>query len=221
LAEILEVFSSSRRLYAPDSLPWPQLASSSGVERLRERYRFTGVQPFSTTHLVAQAGEFAIDKRSIPVQSLVLQPNSVEYQIAGETADGELLYADLVRFIGEIGRFDVTEYAKTFQTIAIAKLAVSSDQLLSPTMQKYLTEVALPAFEVDQAEPHVQLGNLSWIVSYQTKTTDFFYQPRPFTIEPRAGSRLEDRLYYTLSPTDSKSHVRLLEKLEKYLPSPA
>jgi hypothetical protein len=217
VAEILEIFSSSRRLYAPDSLPWPQLASSSGVEKLRERYRFGNVQPFTTTQLIAQGGEFAAEKRSIPVQNLVLQPNSVEYQIAGKTVDGEAFYTDLVRCIGEIGRFEATEYAKTFQTVAIAKLAVHFDQLFSPKMLKYLTQAAVPAFEIHQAEPHVQLGSLSWVVSYQTKTTDFFYHPRAFTIEPRAGSRVEDRLYYTLSPTDSESHVTLLRQFEKYL----
>jgi hypothetical protein len=54
-------------------------------------------------------------------------------------------------------------------------------------------------------------------VNYTRSTTDYSYEPKLFTIEPRFGSRPDDRIYYTQSPTDSETHRRLLEQFEEML----
>ena len=38
---------------------------------------------------------------------------------------------------------------------------------------------------------------------------------KTLTIEPRIRTRLEERRYYTLSPTDSETHLELLREFEK------
>ena len=39
--------------------------------------------------------------------------------------------------------------------------------------------------------------------------------PRVFIIEPRAGTNYDDKIFYAQSPTDSDTHLKILEEFEK------
>ena len=61
----------------------------------------------------------------------------------------------------------------------------------------------------------VSLAHMTWGVTYRMKTKDFVYLPKALTIEPRGGAKPGERIYYTVSPTDTKTHKELLRKFEE------
>jgi hypothetical protein len=233
MAEVLQLFSIVRHLYQPDALPIAQLQLDSSQQRLKERYKFaavgglagitisvTGAAPGMP--LVLSGGEFSSkgSNSQIPIQQVAFLPNAIDVQVAGDTNSAEEFHQDLVRFLREISdgkKENYPEYAKSVQTLAIVKLNVSVGDLFSDKLNRYMTGAAHPAFELPDAEPHVQLAHLQWIVSYTRNATDYTYEPKLFTLEPRMGTRSEDKIYYTQSPTDSATHLRLLQQLEQAL----
>jgi hypothetical protein len=221
MAEVLQLFSITRHLYQPDVLPLAQLQLESSLQRLRERYKFTSTAVAPGVQLLASAGAFLPEASTteVPVQ-VVFASNAIEAQVAGETEVAEQFQQDLLRFLAEVAgdqRPNFPEYARSVQTIAIVRLLIPPEALISEKLNTYLTSTAVPSFATSDAETHVQLAHLQWAVSYTRNATDYGYEPKLFTIEPRIGTRPSDRTYYTQSPTDSKTHLRLLERLEDAL----
>jgi len=225
MAKVIELFTVERRLYSPDSIPWSALALPSAVQRLKERFKFTsfeqGNTPEGTAQIIWTGGEFARRDKVHPVLQLTLQPCIIEFQIGGTAEEADEFYGSLVSFISEVDPEkrlpESSQYALTYQTIAIAQLSVESGSLFSRELLDYLRDVVKPALQLPDAEADIVWQQLSWSVKYREKTTDFVYRPKVLTIEPRAGSKATERLFYTVSPTDSKTHIALLEKLESTL----
>ena len=223
MPEILQTFTIERRLYPPDAIAWAVLLTESNVQRLRERYKFNVLTQdlgpnAAVARLVGTTGEFsALNGRQV-VQQLVIEPTVLQAQTSGgsDVADGFI--ADLVEALCEIGNnrmlAETPEVARTYQTIAIAKLSMPFELLVSEKLRTYLDTDVKPKVKLRNGEPEIRLQNLSWSVLYKMESTDFQYLPKVITIEPRQGSRPSDMTYYTVSPTDSKTHLELLKKLE-------
>jgi len=221
--EVLQTFTIKRRLYPPDAIPWALLLIESNVQRLRERYKFKLLtQELDPNGVVARlsgaSGEFSTSNGLQAIQQLIIEPAVLHAQISGgsDVADG--FVGDLVEALSEIGNSrilpETPEITSTYQTIAIAKLRLPSELLFSEKLRTYLNEDVKPKLVLPDGEPEIRLQSLSWGVRYKMESTDFHYLPKLITIEPRQGSRPSDMIYYTVSPTDSKTHLELLNKLE-------
>jgi len=219
MAEILQLFSMTRHLYQPDVLPLAQLQLESSQNCLRERYRFsstaaTGLQLFASGGAFQRTGSSVI----VPVQQIVFASNTIDVQVAGDTTSAEELQQDLIRFLSEISTIEnprFPEYARSVQTLAIVKLDVSIESAFSDKLKSYIANDAFPAFKLEDADVHMQLAHLQWVIGYTRKSTDYGYEPKLFTVEPRFGTRLGDGIYYTQSPTDSETHMKLLQRFEE------
>lgn len=225
MPEILQVFTIERRLFAPEVIPWPYLITQSNQQRLRERYKFSevvqAVDPQGNPQIVATVGEFSAGGLVQAIEQFTLGPIAIQFQISADSDKADQFFDDLKTLLTEIdprARFgEGRERAKTYQTIAIVKLSVPFDALLSEGLQRYISEVASPRLDLPDAKAEVILEHLSWSVRYATQSIDFLYLPKVLTIEPRRGSALSERLYYTQSPTDFRTHKELLRILERQL----
>ncbi len=228
MAEIAQVFTIARCLYSPDSVPWAQLLLPTNIGQLTERYRFNGVRQMEavggggTVQLICTGGQFSSSGTMQAVQQLIIEANVAQCQVAGNTEDAEAFLGNLEHFFEEVDPAKkglLNQYTRTYQTVAIARLNVPFDAMLSDKMQQYLAENVIPKLQIRDAKAHVKLANLSWQVIYNSEGADYMYLPKVLTIEPRAGSKLSDRIYYTFSPTDFETHKKLLEEFETVLGS--
>ena len=223
MPEVKQVFTIIRRLYSPVAVPWNELLLSTNLVRLGETYKFKEVGQAAptgqetTTALVAKAGEFALSENVVPILQLTIQPNLVEAQIAAETERSDAFVQDLEKFLMALNpnkKSELEQYTTTHQTIAIVKLAVPFEDLLSDRLRGFLAEKARTMLTLPDAEPHIQLSHLSWQVTFRTESNDYIYQPKMLAIEPRAGSKPSEQLYFTHSPTEFATHMKLLQELE-------
>jgi hypothetical protein len=222
MAEILQVFTIVRRLLPPDSLPWQLLVLPSSVEKLRNRYKFqvTQIDPTTPNQLTASIGEFVDSGVPRPIQQLVIEPNVIQFQTATDSDKADLFYLDLLRLFEELDpsrTVKIEEYTKTFQTIVVAKLKTPFDRIFSEKMRKFLEHDVGPRVKLPDTEAQLSLQQLSWRIAYSTHSENYLYMPKLLTIEPRQGSKLSDCVYYTMSPSDFKTHLELLEAFERRL----
>lgn len=226
MPEILEVFTVQRRLFQPEAYPWSYLSMESTRQQMQARYNFAQANILTDPiqnqpQILASFGEFKDAKGSRPIQQLNIGVNSIEFQVTGTSEIADAFFEDLTRFIDEVcigKKLDrKSEYAKTYQTIAIAKLSFPFTALFSQTFNNVLANSVPQLLSRKDADVKTRLQRLTWIVSYEPKETSIQFLPREFRIEPREGSRPEDNLFYTQSPSDFKTHLQILEALEKTL----
>jgi hypothetical protein len=223
MPEVLQIFTILRRLYSPDVIPWALLLIESNVQRIRDRYKFKLLtQEVGVNGVVARlsgaTGEFSTTSGLQVIQQLIVEPTVLHLQISGGSDVADRFANDLVESLSEITNTrifaEAPEITRTYQTIAIAKLRLPVGLLFSDGLRTYLNEDVKPKLMLPEGEPEIRLQSLSWAVRYKMESTDFHYLPKLITIEPRQGSRPSDMIYYTVSPSDSKTHLELLEKLE-------
>lgn len=223
MPEPKQVFTIVRRLYSPAALPWTELVLSSNLNRLGGMYKFKEIgqpnpeAPPPLNSIVANAGEFTIAKNNIvSVLQLSIQPNLIELQIAAETKIADAYLLDLESFLRALDpkKSALDQYTTTHQTIVIAKLDVPFEALISDQLRSFIAQNVQPALKLKDAAPHIQLAHLSWQVTYRPESTDYNYIPKALTFEPRIGGKQSENLYFTQSPTDFETHMRLLQEFE-------
>jgi hypothetical protein len=223
MSDVLQIFTIKRLLYPPDAIPWALLQAESNLQRLRERYKFKlftqELGPNGpTARLNGANGEFSTKKGLQAIQQLIVEPTVLQAQISGGSDVADAFLGDLIEALSEIGNsrilVETLETTHTYQTIAIVRLRLPFERLLSERLHGYLSEEMKPKLVLPDGEPEIVLQNLSWTVRYKMETTDFQYLPKLITVEPRQGSKPSDMIYYTVSPTDSKTHLELLNSLE-------
>jgi len=226
MAEILQVVTILRCLYAPNSVPWAQTLLGSNLQKLQARYKISALSQVQTQdqvgtqilQIVGMNGEFSFNGALFPIQQLIIAENLVHLQVGAEATTADALLADVQRFFFELEtKTAMREYTRTYQTSAVAKLNVPFDAMLSENMLRFLHGNVADKIKQADAEPTIQLTHLSWQVKYRSEATDYLYIPKMLTIEPRQGSKISDNLYFTQSPTNSETHKRLLEEFEAAL----
>lgn len=225
MPQILEVFTTERRLFAPETLAWTHIVMESTRERLRQRYNFGQINFIpnpdpNAAQVLAVMGEFKTEADSWPILQLLITPNAVEFQLTGSSMHADIFFEDLAKFIGQStaqSRLleEKSEYARTYQTIAVAKLNFRADALISASFNEFLTKSVQRRLERPDAQVEIELQHLSWKISYKTEQTSFWLLPRELRIEPRQGSRPEDNLFFTQSPSDFDTHLKILDSLER------
>lgn len=226
MVQVVQAFTIERRLFRPDSIPWPSMLTESGQEKLRSRYRLSQVGQEMTQvgvigRLVSPRGEFCLDEKTYLVERLTVEPSAIEAQISASSDLADAFFEDLIRLFLELdpgAKLEASEeLARTYQTIAIVKLSFPYERVLADPVRRFVDEAAVPRLSRPDAAAKVQLSNLSWLVTYETQGTEYSLRPRVLTIEPRAGTKAQDMLYYTASPTDYRGHLEILESLERIM----
>jgi hypothetical protein len=221
MAEIIQVSTVVRRLLSPDSYPWQTIVLPTNLQRLKERYKFSELVQVPSqgdnSQIIASGGEFDNSGLLCSIQQLSIEPSVIQVHTNTDDLGAHSFYTDLMTWFSEIKGSQVapSERAKTFQTIIIAKLEADMDQVFSRKLSTYITDTVTEAVSLPDVSAEIAIQSLSWKVSYRPKSGELLYLPKVFTVEPRVGSNLRDRIYYTVSPTDYATHVKLLIEFEK------
>ena len=228
MAEIIKISTIERHLFGPDAIPWAQLVLPSNRQRLQERYRFREIREVpdaggGLVRLTGVGGEFLFAEVPRAVEELTLEPNVIQFQINVGSDQSESFFQDVVALFAQVDlnkAFSMAaERTCSYRTIATVKLSVPFDALLSERLRTLLEKEVAPRVKLPDADAQIELERLGWRVKYRTQSTDYLYRPKRFTIEPRAGSNPAEMLYFTESPTNFKTHMELVEALEKYFES--
>lgn len=223
MLDFTDFISSARYLYRPNGLPLTQLLMKSNLDRLNATFRFQNQQSgvdINLFQLLCSAGEF----EGIPIVQLSIEAVAINLAISGEKDDLDRVYNAVLGFLVSIDpkkRMETPQlYTTTYQAQSSVHLSFSADHLISPVLMKFVNDCK-PAFEVPSKDSNtvIKLSNLAFEVSFTSRTPDYVYLPKLLRIEPRTGSRPEDRLYFVQTPTDSTEHIRLVEELDKLLSS--
>jgi hypothetical protein len=224
MAEIIRVSTIERLLFKPDAIPWPQVVLQSTFQKLQERYKFGAIQQGVDAsgrliQVIAARGEFLLKGASQAVEQLILEPIAIQFQIAVSSDEAREFLSDIRSLIAELdpnGIFSsATERTTTYQTQAVAKLAVPYEALYSEPLRRFLRESAATMLKPPDADLQILPDKLGWNVLYKTQSADYVYLPKVLTIEPRTGSNSSEMLYFTQSPTDFRGHKDLLESFER------
>lgn len=222
------------KIFGVDVLPFSQLSSVSNLKALFAQFNFKNYEfgedeNKNATVVHAKNGEFNYKEQIFPIQYLTIEARRVIYSILADSVVAEEFYLKVYESLG------VMDAEKRFKghkpiigtevTTCIVNLDIDFEKIFSSKMKSFLKDKALKLCGKavkKVADTKILLTSLSFDVHYENqdntlKDNSVVLLTKKLTIEPRLGVDIKERRYFTSSPNDSSTHLKLLKEFENSL----
>jgi hypothetical protein len=226
LMQIVALNSRLKKIYKPDVIPFRFLCTRSAMEFLVAFLKFRDSAIGEGPEIIFQAGTFVIENQSpIVVNGLSINDRRVVIDVAGPTEGAEAVAValrDLFKKIEPAQEFASSDpLITTHDTECVAAMDFEWSQLVSDTVAEFAMGPALRAAEGKNTARIATLA-LKFTIAFTASDPGLIengvtLSDKLLTIEPRSNTPLKDRLFFTSSPLDTESHMRLFSELEKKL----
>lgn len=169
-------------------------------------------------------GIYDNDTGSHAVKKLEIRERKIVFSLEGTSQDAEGFFEELDEFLMDLSDIEghLSPVLKSQESEIIAKLDFSIEDLLSPAYLAFVRTAVERETSLDIAEASVRPVALKFRVDYLLQDESIQEQnislsSKEFSVEPRKGTLLADRIFYSKAPLDTDAHARLLEELEATL----
>lgn len=232
MKDISEIRVTENIVFQNDVIPFRHLITKSNLATFSSPFSFkdTELGEDSNANLIAvklQLGEFKYDNKIFPIDLLTIQKRKISFQIQANSKIADIFFNTISKLLAGIdptGLYKKNTFIfKTTETTCVVTLNFDYRDIFSKKMNAFLNNKVSKACTTvigDIAKVQVFPRSLAFNVNYivtDKKLLDskITISPKLLVIEPRVGVPLEERRFYTSSPTDSETHLRLIEQLEK------
>ena len=232
MEEIKELSVIEHRIYKVDAVPFRQLVTASNLNAFTSLFMFkdTEISEDASNNLLSvkmKLGEFNVDKKIYSIDQLLIDRRSIFFKIQSDSSIAKKFYQNICDVFSQINlhnHFEVDAcLIMTSQTTCNVKLDFDFKELLSKTFITYINREAskkLTSAIDNKAKVEILPKTLVFNVNFNVTDNNLLENKisiasKPLTIEPRAGTSAKDRIYYTSSPSDTDTHLKILSTLEE------
>ncbi|HLE08946.1 MAG TPA: hypothetical protein VI914_04895 [Thermodesulfobacteriota bacterium] len=233
MKNISDISIIQTRLYEADVIPFKKLLTATNLKNLMAPFAFTQITPIeddskNVVGILMKLGEFKTDERVYPIEMLVVEINKIVIKILGDTAIANKFYNQIAKLLSDIDPDGQMLKKSPLLIVPQTTCAVSFDfdysDIFSKKFTSFIKKQATKACSSsidNKAKVNITPHSLAFEITYQI--TDNRLQgsrarieSKVLRMEPRVGIPLKERHFYTASPTDSETHLKLFSELEKY-----
>lgn len=222
--DIVDLTVAQIRIYPLDCLPFADLRVPTNNTRIKDSFKFGAVQsdPFGN-QVIFSNGLFQYRNKSFSILSLAVQARVIVIQCRAHSVVADAFYSALTKVLNSISersaasKFD--PLVKAEETTCIATLDMDFSDLIAPAFWRFIQSDAKQRLATAYAKPKsISFKNLSFEIKYESdprlEEYDVAISDKLLTIEPRHGMPQSKRRFFTSSPTDSETHIAVLQALE-------
>lgn len=225
MKNIVELTVTQVRIYPLDCLPFADLRVPTNAVKLKESFKFGAVQPDPFgTQLAFSNGIFLHRNKSFNVLSMTFEARKLTVQFRGHSAAADAFYSAVVKILNSIGdRSTPSNFEpllKVEDTTCVATLDVDFSDLVAASFWRFIQTEGKQKLAANYGKPKsIAFKSLSFEIRYEPtdprlEEYDVALSNKLLTIEPRVGTPLSERRFFASSPTDSETHISILEGLE-------
>ena len=215
------------RIYPQDTIPYTDLAIRKKFDQFREKFSFSRMEipssfyePGAPKIINLSGGSITIDNETILINSLNFEERKIVLIIEASSDKADKAFdiiGEELKSIDRYKNFSSSSYLiKTEETECTVQLNIDYYRFFSRQFNSFIKRTVVRSPK--QPARKISLKNLSFEISFkQDKMLEdvrILMVPKLFTIEPRLGTREEERVFFTRSPNDSETHLKLLSELE-------
>ena len=227
MKDVTDLVVTQFRVFPPNSIPLPRLKTRTQLEALKDRFAFvrTGVDP-ETGDILAEGGEFgAEDGKRIALEAVHIAERRTVIEVLGNSAEADQFHELLLAHLRDSVTDDLVipkPVVKTDQSVCVVTLEVDALELYAKPVRHFLQDIVPSRLSTEDADATLRLVRFTAALRFKEKRQEIkehriSLADKRLTIEPRAGSPMSDRRYYTSSPTDSDTHLALVCEFEKLI----
>lgn len=228
MKDVSDLETTQIYLYAAGQIPFKQILTQESVQGIRSAFGFREPSNvLGANELVFEGGMIDIGPLGkVTLTRVHLGERRIIISVAGSSAVAGGVFDVLCRIISGMEptrRFDkINPVTVKEETTCVARLDLEWEDFLNPVFVEFLRADVTGAVSSKDAAASLSHAKYRITFSYTPTTTvisesGISLAPKDFVVEPLANSPLSERRYLTSSPTDSETHLRLVEMLESAL----
>jgi hypothetical protein len=205
-------------------VPLLKLALPDNGKRIQSLFDFQALEPLEQQGLYAgisfNGGTFKGDSWSTIIEFVRIEARRIAVKIEGRSSVATSVFNAIANELRELnGGYELKEILCTHETSTSAVLDFPFDHVLSHEFVSFL-ESSKKYLKNPWSETIILPRNLKFSIRYKV-TDDALFKSnitlasKELTIEPREYSSPDEKLYLIQSPTDTETHFKLIEELEK------
>ena len=235
MKDIADLTVTEIRFFNMDVIPFSSLLTVTNLRLVSTPYAFKNVdlteddnKNYTALHL--KTGEFKHNNKIYPIELLIIERARIILRIKGDSDIAGLFYNEIYRSLVSIDQSGLYKKCEPIaidrDTSCVAHLDIDYMDIFSEAFRTFLGKETVAALQsaggkklaVRQLVPKTLSFNVSYEVSNSILTElNISSYPKSLVIEPRIGVSFKEKRFFTASPADSKTHVKLISELEKKL----
>jgi hypothetical protein len=223
MKNVTGMYVQQTRLFAPDVVPYRLIITSFGADRLRQALGFGSTNWQENLEYVFQDGTVEYQGSKISITWASFHDRRIVVQVLGDSGAARAAYAAISEVLAELAPSfrGVTPLAYTEETSCSAQLGFDWSSLFNPALVDYVSQRARE-FSSEQVGRFIKGMSVRFVLGIERKDRELSEHGIPLfdqnlIVEPRADTPLSEHIYYTYSPCDSDTHLRLISELEANL----
>ena len=224
MKEVRVLSTSQVRIFPVDAIPLTKLMIAKHRKIIESLFNF------EKTEAITRAGNTGMSflagscgPKPLLVEEVTIEERRIITRVQGTTKETTSVYEEIKKVLEQVNEDrSIKELLCTHETASSVVLSVPFERVFSQPFLNFLNKSATKHIGSPWAEHYLAPTGLRFRIQY--KLTDdtlvknhIALAPKELVIEPRSQSALEDQLYWITSPTDTDTHFKLIDDLEKSL----
>ncbi len=224
MKNITDLTVSQDRIFPIDLIPFRSINAESAINKIRQAFNIKEVDSSQADKVNFLRGETKIGKSIKVIDSLSIEPKRIWFTFVGTSKEANLFYESLKGIVVQFDQNQVFRSSKPLtkieQTVCSVNLDVDFRNIFADKFNNYLNKTVMEGLSSKLTTAHIKGMIFYTDISYQIKDPSLISHnitlyPTYFSIQPRVDTPLEEKRFYTMSPTDSDTHLKLLEEFER------
>ena len=225
MKDIEQLTVTQVRLYPVDSLPLDELRQLNNRNIIKNSFQFDKAQVDPLTNqVVFNNGTFEEGKQLVHILNLAVEKRRILLQVRDSSLAGNSVAATLARLLESFQKDPKAKRVEPLllaeETECVATLDIDFEDLIAAPVLRVVQRDGQSRFATNYLIPKsIAFKKLSFEVRYEAdpklEDHEVTLASKLISIEARAGVPSQERRFYIVSPTDSETHRKILESLEK------
>jgi hypothetical protein len=225
MKDISELGVTQIRIFSAGMLPYPHLKVSTRLKALADQFSF------SSAGIDRESGEVLFEGGlfgNLVVERAEFGERRIAAKVLGNSMQASEFYEHFAESLTKIAETEGGTFPKPVllvqETSCTVKLGFGPLALLSAPTRALLQDKVLAACSDKNADAQISQLKLRIELSYREKSGTLTAHKiglaaKTFVLEPKANTPFDEHIFFTSSPTDSDTHIRLIGEFEQALAS--
>ena len=212
-----------------EEIPILELLQTEATTKFRDFFGFTGGETFQSgdqrPSIQFVLGKANVEDEEINITNVKIEDRRILILVEGNSEDADKVWVQLRTYFARMAQVEDDTYLDPLliarESVIITKMDITIEDLVNPMYLKFVNEDVVGAAKSDLANAWSQLNLLTFNISYEPVDSKHLEQVRiglsrkEFSISPRTGYPLSEKVFFSSGPFDTDTHIKLLEKFEK------
>lgn len=224
MRDISDIEVRQVRIFPVDVFPVMKLALPQIGQAFRERFGWGAAEAQKDGDMLLSPGSFSVPDGGevVAIRALQFNERRMILTVVGGSGVANLANRAILSFFADAAGWKPVEpLVLTEETTCVATLDFEWTDLLSPAVAAFARGPMLKAISATaSARAEIRGLSFSFRLSYFDAPASLgehgvTLSDKRLVVEPRMNTPLAERRFFTFSPTDSDTHLRLLSQLEE------